>query len=317
MTQEMFSLPVRKENQDPEKIFAFTGSSSSLYSIYYNSLINKILLYGEFSVNNISEYALLQGITMRPSDRTTINFFYRHYDKGYFSFHGNGPGGPSNSGTGKSMLGNFTFEAARHLFISGGCEITEYPWLRYRTSSPSYRIKKEIRIRYVPSDKLLIESSYYYNLATTDSDEKNRIPQLMIMTARSFSTTFRYSLSDNLLAGTRIAFRQADPETSRGFMLLQDLNFRFRSLPLSLWIRYCLFDTDNWNTRIYAYENDLLYSYSIPALYGKGSRSYLMAEWKLSNKFALRIKYGILSKLQAANVYAYDEEFRFQLRLFI
>ncbi|HAM10166.1 MAG: hypothetical protein A2X05_06905 [Bacteroidetes bacterium GWE2_41_25] len=316
-SEERFSLPVRPDLHDPEKIFAFDGNSNSVYSIYYNSLINKILLYGEFSVNNLMRHAVLQGLTIRPSDRLSINLFFRHYDEGYFSFHGNGPGGSSNTGTGKSILGNFMFEAAKHLFISGGCEVQEFPWLRYRTSSPSYRIKRAIRMRFVPNDNLLIESSYYYNMTTADSDEKNRIPELKNLTTRSLSTTFRYSLSENLTMGTRIYYKLAEQKDTRGMILLQEMNYRFGKLPLTLWLRYCLFNTDDWDTRIYTYENDLLYSYSIPALYGRGSRSYLMAGWKLSDKADVRFKYGVLSKLQTGNIYAYSEEFRLQIRLFI
>lgn len=316
-SEERFSLPVGPEENKPEKIFAFTGSNNSVYTIYYNSLINKILLYGEFSVNNLLRYAVLQGLTIRPSDRLSINLFYRYYDVGYFSFHGNGPGGSSNTGTGKSILGNFMFEAAKHLFISGGYHIQEYTWLRYRTSSPSYRVKREIRMRYIPSDKLLIEGAYYYNLSTADSDEKNKIPPLQKLTARSFSTTFRYSLFENLTMGTRIYYKLAEQKESRGMLLLQEMNYRFRNLPLTLWLRYSLFNTDDWDTRIYTYENDLLYSYSIPALYGRGSRNYLMADWKISNKAEVRFKYGILSKPQTGNINSYTEEFRFQIRIFI
>jgi len=314
---ERFSLPVRPEENDPEMIFDFTGKSNSVYSLYYNSLINRILLYGEFSVNNMMRYAALQGFTIRPSDRLSINMLYRQYDEGYFSFHGNGPGGTSTTGTGKSILGNFIFEAAKHLFISGGCNIQEFPWLRYRASSPSTRIKREIRMRYIPSDKLLIEGAYYYNLSTADSDEKNRIPELKKLTTRSFSTTFRYSIYENLTLGTRIYYKLAEHKESRGMLMLQEINYRFRNLPLTLWVRYSLFNTDDWDTRIYTYENDLLYSYSIPALYGRGSRNYLMADWKITDKAEVRLKYGILSKPQAGNNNAYREEFRFQIRIFI
>jgi hypothetical protein len=316
-SEERFSLPVESEISEPEKRFDFTGNRNSIYSFYYNSLINKILCYGEFSLNNMPGYAALQGVTIRPSDRLGFNLLYRYYGVGYFSFHGNGPGGTSTTGTVKSILGNFMFEAAKHLFISGGCEIQEYPWFRYRTSSPSYRIKREIRMRFIPSEKLLIEGAYYYNLSTADSYERNRIPELKKLTTRSFSTSFRYSIYDNLTLGTRIYYKLAEHTESRGMLLLQEMNYKFRNIPLTLWVRYSLFNTDDWDTRIYTYENDLLYSYSIPALYGRGSRNYLMADWRISDKAEVRLKYGILSKPQTGNDNAYSEEFRFQIRIFI
>jgi hypothetical protein len=317
LSQEKFSLPVRPEGNDPREIFGFCGNSNSVYSLYYNGLIKRILLYGELSVNNNMRYAALQGLTIRPSDRLSINLLYSDYAEGYFSFHGNGSGGLSARGAGKSILGSFMFEAAKHLFISGGCNIRKYPWLRYRTSSPSYGIKKEIRMRYVPSEKLLMEGSYYYNLSTSDSDEQNRIPGLKELTTRSFSATFRYPVNENLILGTRIYYKLAEQSGSRGMLLLQEMNYRFGSLPLTLWARYSLFNTDDWDTRIYVYENDLVYSYSIPAFYERGSRCYLMAGWKIRDKAEMRIKYGIMSKSENWNTCSYSEEFRIQVRLFM
>ena len=44
--------------------------------------------------------------------------------------------------------------------------------------------------------------------------------------------------------------------------------------PLSANARFAVFRTPSYNTRIYAYENDVLYSFSIPAYYGNGIRYY-------------------------------------------
>jgi hypothetical protein len=75
-----------------------------------------------------------------------------------------------------------------------------------------------------------------------------------------------------------------------------------------------LFSTDDWNSRIYTYENDLLYSFSIPALSGEGSRSYVMIKWKLANYVELRVKYGITSIISSGNSKETDE-FKMQFKL--
>ena len=54
--------------------------------------------------------------------------------------------------------------------------------------------------------------------------------------------------------------------------------------------RLAWFDTDGYNSRLYAYENDLLYSFSIPALYGKGIRSYLNFRQTFNESFSLWLK---------------------------
>ena len=96
-------------------------------------------------------------------------------------------------------------------------------------------------------------------------------------------------------------------------MILQEAGFTLKNTPVSIWMRYCLFGTDNWDTRIYVYENDLLYNFSIPALYGEGSRSYIMVKASLGRRLELRAKYGITCWENAAK----DSGFRFQLRAWL
>mgnify|MGYP007042166935 CR=1 FL=1 len=54
-----------------------------------------------------------------------------------------------------------------------------------------------------------------------------------------------------------------DTDKSNGILLYQDLVYSFKEIPLKLSARYAIFDTDNYDTRLYAYENDLLYVFSI------------------------------------------------------
>ena len=114
---------------------------------------------------------------------------------------------------------------------------------------------------------------------------------------------------------TRFEFKNVQPSLSKGFMILQDINYRFRKIPLSVWYRYCIFKTDDWDARLYAYENDLLYSFSIPALSGIGTRNYLMAKWDINDFAEIRIKYGITSVDESPNTTANREEVRFQLKI--
>ena len=174
-------------------------------------MIKRILLYGEISANDIKKYAIVQGLSFRPSDRLIINFLFWKYSPGYTSFHGKGPGGSSGSYSEQSLLGNFTFEAARHLFISGGCYIQHFPWLKYRCSSPSMGVKREIGIKYMPTEKLAFDCLYSYRLSMVDNSADNGIPVLKQMISRSLKIVVRYSINDNLTLGTRIDYRIVDP----------------------------------------------------------------------------------------------------------
>lgn len=314
-SESRFPIPVNPDRKNPEDLYDFEGKTKGLLSVYYNSLINKILLFGEFSSDYASHFAMVQGVTLRPSDRLTVNFLYRNYSPGFFSFHGRGPGGSSSTTNEEGILGNFTFETAKHLFLSAGCNLSKFPWLKYRTSFPSLARKEEIKLKYLPSDNLGFELSYNYRFSMTDSQEEQGIASVKELTTRAFKVLARYSINENLTLATRIDLKSVEESGSKGMLMLQDITYRLRKVPASIWLRYCIFKTDDWDSRLYIYENDLLYSFSIPALSGEGIRSYVMAKWDIGNVAELRVKYGLTSPIPSENSPEERDEFRMQFRV--
>ncbi len=313
-SENRFSIPLNLTENSPEKTYNFKGDRNSLYTIYYNTFINKILLSGELSAND-NKFSFVQGISFKPSDRLTINFLFRNYNPGFTTFFGQGPGSGSKTSNESGLLGNFIFEAASHLFISGGCDVQHFPWLKYRCSAPSQGVRKEIKVCFLPTENLTLDASYNYRLSMLDNPEAKGIPDQEKLITRSFKINARYSVHDNLTFGTRIELKSVNPSGSMGMILLQEISYRFNKFPVTLWARYCIFNTPDWDSRIYTYENDLLYSYSIPALYGKGSRSYIMVKWKMGRIGELRIKYGITSSSTPGNSFENKEEIKVQFRI--
>jgi hypothetical protein len=310
-----FSLQVKPTVNDPSDIFKFEGKRNNLYTLSYNSLIKRVLLYGELSINEYMKFAFVQGMSFRPSDRLTINFLVRKYSAGYISFHGSGPGSGSAAGDEKGILGNFTFEAAKHLFISGGCDIQDFSWLKYRCSAPSSAMRQELSAKFLPSEKLTIDVSYTHRFTMVDIPETTGIPGQQKIVTRSVKGSVRYCLSENLILGTRINYKIVDPNSSKGALLLQDINYKFKQLPLTVWLRYCIFKTDTWDSRLYTYENDLLYSFSIPALSGEGSRSYIMVKWEIKDIAEVRFKYGQTSFSENKSSSKNSSEIKIQFRI--
>ena len=73
----------------------------------------------------------------------------------------------------------------------------------------------------------------------------------------------------------------------KDLFFFQDIIWKKLGSPVSITARYGLFESDSYTSRIYTYENDVLYSFSVPALYDKGQRAYLMINYDLSKKVEL------------------------------
>ena len=83
---------------------------------------------------------------------------------------------------------------------------------------------------------------------------------------------------------------QAKGVWTYGWSVLQDVEYRFSKVPIVLQLRAQAFDAREWNNRVYIYENDVLYAYAIPFVYGLGGRFWLNARYKINDMFSLYLR---------------------------
>ena len=77
---------------------------------------------------------------------------------------------------------------------------------------------------------------------------------------------------------------------SYGWSVLQDVEYRFAEVPIVLQLRAQAFDARKWDNRVYIYENDVLYAYAIPFVYGMGGRLWLNARYKINDTFSVYLR---------------------------
>lgn len=313
ITGNRFSLPFDSNNDGPGSLFDFHGNINLLFSGYYSMLVKRFILSGEITSGGKGKYGFVQNIAIRPSERLTVNLTLRDYRPGFISFHGRGPGVSPSSGNERGITGSFTLEAARFLFISAGTDFRIYPWLRYRCSSPSSAARHEIRIRYLPSEKMNFELLYGFRLTMNDDSTESGIAKLSWKRTHSIRMEARFITMEYLTLTTRFDYKNVTPSIGSGYCLLQDIALRFRKIPFSIWFRYSVFSTSSYYSGIYTWENDLLYSFNVPVLYGNGSRSYLMIKWNAGRNAEVRVKYGITSSSIEKAPVKYVDEFKFQI----
>jgi hypothetical protein len=113
---------------------------------------------------------------------------------------------------------------------------------------------------------------------------------------RNYRLNLSYVISEAFTFKSRIEFLTIQSNSKglqKGMLMTQDLLWKPKSSPIDLAIRYALFDTDGYDTRIYSYENNALYVFAVPAYYYQGSRAYLLLRYSFLRHCDLWVRYGV------------------------
>jgi hypothetical protein len=297
---DRFSLPFSGNDGSPENLYKFSRQAVFLSSAWYSYAARKFIFSGEGCIGGKGEKSIIQTVAFRPSDRLNLNTVMRYSSPGFVSFHGRSPVSGSVPGNEKGLSAGFSFEAARFLFISAGTDLRIYPWLRYRSSEPSMAVRNQVRIRYLPSDRLSMELLYSFRKSAADSSLETGMPLPAEHSTRSVRLELRYSPEGRITFTSRADLKNYSNPSEKGYCLSQDIAYKPQNSPFSFWVRYSVFSTDSFYSGIYMWENDLLWSYSVPVLYGKGFRLYTMIKVDTGKGVQLRLKYSFTSYAASA-----------------
>ena len=114
-------------------------------------------------------------------------------------------------------------------------------------------------------------------------------------TKRSLNFQVSYGITGALTFSDKAAYSHYfndDGADSHGYMLCHDVSYKPDGKPYSLTLRYALFSSDDYNSRISIYENDVLGAFNIPSLTGTGQRVYLLGKIKLFGSLSLYSRIG-------------------------
>ncbi|MBK5272842.1 MAG: helix-hairpin-helix domain-containing protein, partial [Bacteroidia bacterium] len=118
---------------------------------------------------------------------------------------------------------------------------------------------------------------------------------LVSLPKQNWRTQVSYKVNTTLALRNRIELLWYDNNginKESGFLSYFDIIYKPQLTPYSGVLRLQYFETDGYNSRIYAYENDVLYSYSIPAFFDQGFRYYLTLNYDLGKKVSFWLRWA-------------------------
>ncbi len=303
--------------------YRFSGNEN--YTVGFNYLYSKgkYQLFGEAARSKSSGNAFLQGVIANLTDQLGFSILFRHFDKYYQALWANTFAEGSNINNETGIYFGTKILPVKYITLNAYSDYYRSEWINYLTAGPAqgWDIFVQADIRF--SEKF----QFYLRYKNEEKDQKFSLDERYInLPEKTERTRFhvQFKPHEYLLLKTRLEtsnYRGLVKEN--GFLVLQDVRFEPAKIPVKVTLRAAWFSTDGYNSRIYAYEDDLLYTFAVPAYFDKGIRGYLNINYRLSNKIDFYFKVGQTNYSNRESISSgYNEisgnkktELKFQLRL--
>ncbi|MEP7257672.1 MAG: hypothetical protein ABI687_04780, partial [Flavitalea sp.] len=294
-----FSIPIQKRDE-PYNLYAIKGKQWMNGSMDYSYTFHNVHVFGEWAVDRNLDKAFINGFLTSIHRSVDIAFIHRFIGRGYQSFYGNAFTESTMPANEKGLYFGISLKPLISLTIGCYADIFEFPWLRYRVDAPSQGSQYLIQCTWKPSKKVEVYSRLRYE----SKEMNNPAPAgatvyLETIPGYNWRTHISVQASRSVQLKNRMEFCQIlQPDLhppQNGFLMFTDIYWKPVNMSFSGSFRLQYFETDGYDTRLYAYENDVLYSSSIPAYFDKGFRYYINGKisFKLKNPGKMLIQAGI------------------------
>jgi len=286
-----YDMPLAKTD-----LFAPEGKDFNFFSTSYSLIYEKIRLSGEFAYNEVS-VASINSLEWILTNKLSFITSVRSYPRNFYTFRGTGFGESSNTSNEFGIYNGIRWRFDYGI-INFYYDQFKFPFSSYNSDYPSSGDEFIFDYQYRPIPRSLLNFR-----VKRENKEISSTTELGDITFNQHRTNLRlnydYYVLRNLRLRSRIEYVFYDQPASniheKGYLLLQDFRYDpFESL--RFYGRLVLFNTDSYNSRVYQFENDVRGVMNNPALYGKGTRWYLIVEYELFEYARISAKYSELYK---------------------
>ena len=283
--------------------FDFRGKSMVSGSLDYSYVFKNINFFGEVA-RNFNDYqgkkqgglAMVHGALISLDAKASIGILYRNYARDYQTFYNAGFSEGSNTQNEKGLYAGLKLKLNSKWSLNGYADIFQFPWMKYLVDAPSSGHEFLIQPVYKPNKIFEVYGRFRQQLRQKNSrDSDGTVTEIEDVLQRNYRFNLTYTVNEFFTLKSRIEYVTLNRKSNKpedGIMFTQDFVFRPKSFPLDIALRYALFDTDSYDTRMYSFENNALYVFAVPAYYYQGSRAYILVRYSFARHFDLWVRYG-------------------------
>ena len=245
-------------------------------------------LFGEVAAAQNSQWGVgvIAGSRFYPASGVSLVALYRYYSPWFDNSLGYAFSETSRIGDENGGYLGWDISRWRNWRISGYADVFYF-------SGPKYGLPSEKTVGY----DAMAEARYIRQAWQLSTRFRARKKGESVYSARAQFEWRRGGWSLVSTADANVGGRNTRTgKPNYGLSLAQDVAFDFMNpecgihIPLTLRLRLQGFDVQEWANRIYLYEHDVLYAYSIPATYGLGGRAYLCMRWQIIPQMAMYLR---------------------------
>ena len=287
-----YSKPIQPYNQ-----FDFRGKNTVGASFDYSYVFKNFQFFGETSYATHSKsFANLHGAIFAIDSRASMSVVYRNYERGYQTLYNNGFAEGSQTQNERGVYAALNVKLAKSWTLNTYADFFTFPWMKYQVDAPSKGHEFLIQPSYKPNKVLEIYGRFRQQVRQKNSrDSDGTITEIEDVVQNNYRINVSYKVSDDFTVKSRIEYVTIDRKSNapeNGLVLIQDFFYKPKKLPIDVTLRYALIQTDSYDSRIYSFETNALYVFSVPAYYFKGSRAYIMIRYSFLKRFDLWLRYG-------------------------
>lgn len=290
-----FNIPFA-EGKSLYQQYNFKGATLNNISLNYSYTFRNTYIFGEAAHSLNSGFAVLNGLVSSIAPPVSLVMLYRNYDRNYHSFFNQGLAEASNAVNERGFYSGLSIRLNRAWELYTYSDFFRFPWLKFKVDGPSSGYELLGQISYTPGKLFKLISRFRQQTREENAEEDGS--GLDIVDKQDLRVEMTCKISNDFSIRNRaqiVRYQKGNQNPEFGFMSFQDIIYDPMGSKISGNLRFAIFETSGFNTRIYTYENDVLYSYSVPAYQGKGVRFYINGRYTLSRRTDLWLRYALIS----------------------
>lgn len=254
--------------------------------------IGGIQCWFEHAVDLDQNMATIVGLDAYPDKALGLSLVMRNYSKDYYSYGGYAFGEGSKPSNEQGIYFGLKLLPWNDLVLNTYVDVFRFPGPKGNSISPSSGWEGLAQLNGKLSELLEFTTRLKYEAKAQDKNAGTIHPTVQGEKWDGYLHLI-YKIPPLVLKSRIQLTKLRDTQQHElGWLIYQDVQFSVWGDHIKATLRSAFFNTPSYSSRLYAYENDLLFAFSVPAYYGKGMRTYLNLSMQPYDKLTLYLKIG-------------------------